>query len=315
MTDAADVVSAARERGNGDFIVIGEAASAPTVRAFMRRPGAVASTIIDPRGTTLAPVEKILATARRGGATRSTVVIAIGSGALLDTTRIAGALYDGGMVSVLVPTTLGAAIDRAVDPVARRGVITVEAPPGAVFVDYESVRHAAHDGLGTLVRDAMIEGDEFFAGIETLAPHPLARWPWPTVVDDALRVDRMHTAEERSVLELGVPFAQALTQVYALAPQAALALGLRAACLAARSVTRFAQSEYVRVLAVLALLDFALHDARIDAGDVLDAIPRDVRFSLPHAIGDVEGEMLVPRTTIRRAVTRLANVPGTAEFR
>jgi hypothetical protein len=80
-------------------------------------------------------------------------------------------------------------------------------------------------------------------------------------------------------------------------------------------VTRFAQSEYVRVLAVLALLDFALHDARIDANDVLDAIPSDVRFSLPHAIGDVEAEMRVSRATLRRAVSRLAHVPGTAEFR
>jgi 3-dehydroquinate synthetase len=315
MTHAAQVVTAARERGDGRFIVIGEAASAAATRALVRRPGALASAIVDPRGTTLAPVEKIVATARRGGATRGTVVVAVGSGALLDTARIAAALYEGGLPSILVPTTLGAAIERAVDTVARRGVIAVDALPAAVFVDYEAVGGAARDGLGTLVRDAMIEGDEFFAGIETLAPHPLARWPWPTLVDDALRVDRMHVAEERSVLELGQPFAEALTEVYALAPQAALALGLRAACLAARSVTRFAQSEYVRVLAVLALLDFALHDARIDANDVLDAIPSDVRFSLPHAIGDVEAEMRVSRATLRRAVSRLAHVPGTAEFR
>jgi len=305
----------ARDGGDGRFLVVCDAAAATLARRIRREGGAVGITIVDVAGTSLAPIEKIHAVMRRRGATCRTAVIACGGGPLLDAARIAAALYDGGAPVVLVATTLGAAIDRAVDPVARRGSAAIERAPLASLVDYNAIPKSARDGLSTLVRDAVVEGDEFFDGMETLAPHPLRKWPWESVIDDALRVDRMHVGDDRHVLELGRPFAIAIAATHAIPPQHALALGIRAACLVGRRVASFGERDHLRVLAVLALLGFSLHHPDIDADAVMDAIPSGTRFALPHAIGDVEAGLVVPRQTLRRTIARLTTTPGAAEFR
>lgn len=312
---ASDVARFARERGDGRFVVFADAAAAPLARRIVRQPGALGSATLDVRGAGFEPIDRAIATLQRRRATRSSVIVAVGAGPLLDAVRIAAALYEGGTECVLVATTLGSAIERGVDAVARRGALAVTRPVAELFVDYDALPNAARDGLGTLVRDAVIEGDEFFDGMETLAPHPLAKWPWESVVDDALRVDRMHNGDDRRVLDLGRPFAAAIAAVHPIPPQVALVLGLRAACLTARRIVRFGERDHLRVLAVLALLGFSLHDRRIDARAVLDAIPGEARFALPHAIGDVESGVAVPRPTLRKAIARLTAPPGASEFR
>jgi 3-dehydroquinate synthetase len=306
---------AAQTAGDGRFVTVFEAGARALARRLARHPGAAGMVEIDARGTTLGVVDTLHAALKRRGATSRTIVVACGSGALLDAVRLAAALYDGGARTLLVATTLGAAIDRGVDPVARRGSSAVTAPALGLYVDYEAIPRSAKDGLGTLVRDALIEGDEFFDGLETLSPHPLRKWPWESVIDDAMRVDRMHAGDDRQVLELGVPFARAIAATRAVSAQTALALGIRAACLTARRVAQFGERDHLRVLAVLALLGFALHDERIDADAVLAHIPNDTRFALPHAIGDVEAGLAIPRVTLRRSIARLTTTPGTAEFR
>jgi 3-dehydroquinate synthetase len=306
---------AARDAGDGRFVTFCDAAAAPLARRLGREPGAAGVTVVDVRGTTLAIVDTLHAVLKRRGATSKTIVVACGAGPLLDAVRVAAALYEGGARTLLVATTLGAAIDRGVDPVARRGASSVSAPPLGLYVDYDAIPRYAKDGLGTLVRDALIEGDDFFDGLETLSPHPLKRWPWESVIDDALRVDRMHAGDERRVLELGLPFARAIAATRIVAPQTALALGIRAACLTARRTANFSERDHLRVLAVMALLGFALHDERIDADAVLEAIPSTTRFALPHAIGDVEAGLTIPRAALRRSIARLTTTPGTAEFR
>jgi 3-dehydroquinate synthetase len=304
----------ARAGGEGRFVTFCDAAALGLARQIARQPGGAGLTTIDVRGTTLAVVDRIhAALSRRGAAAHS--VVACGAGPLLDAVRIASALYDGGAQTFLVATTLGAAIDRGVDPVARRGTTALTAPAAGLSVDYAAIPRYAKDGLGTLVRDALIEGDEFFDGLETLSPHPLRKWPWESVIDDALRVDRMHAGAERAVLELGRPFARAIAATRTVGAQTALALGIRAACLTARRVADFNERDHLRVLAVLALLGFSLHDERIDADAVLAKIPGETRFALPHAIGDVEAGIAIPRAALRRSIARLTTTPGTAEFR
>ena len=316
MNPAADALArTAREGGDGSFIAFCDAGAAGLARRLTRAPGALGATVIDPRGTSLAVIDNLHAVLKRRKATRGTIVIACGAGSLLDAVRIAAALYDGGLRSVLLATTLGAAIDRGVDPIARRGATALAAPTLALNVDYASIPRSAKDGLSTLVRDAFIEGHDFFDGLETLSPHPLRKWPWESVIDDALRVDRMHAGDERRVLELGLPFARAIAATHSVAPQTALALGIRAACLTARRVGDFGERDHLRVLAVLALLGFSLHDERIEADAVIARIPSQTRFTLPHAIGDVEAGFSVPRAALRRSIARLTTTPGTAEFR
>lgn len=312
---AAECGRAARAAGDGRFVVFSDAAALPLARRIAAKPGGTAPVVVDPRGTTLGVIDTLHAALKRRGATRRTVVVACGAGPLLDAVRLAAALYDGGAPALLVATTLGAAIDRGVDPVARRGPTALNAPALALYVDYASIPRGAKDGLGTLVRDALIEGDDFFDGLETLSPHPLRKWPWESVIDDALRVDRMHSGDDRQVLDLGLPFARAIASAHSVAPQTALALGIRAACLTARRVAEFGERDHLRVLAVLALLGFSLHDQRIDADAVLEGIPGETRFALPHAIGDVEAGLAIPRATLRRSIVRLTTTPGAAEFR
>jgi 3-dehydroquinate synthetase len=305
----------ARDAGDGRFITFCDASAQAFARRIGREPGAAGVTLLDVRGTTLAVIDKIHAALSRRHATKDTVVIACGAGALLDTVRIGAALYDGGARTFLVATTLGAAIDRGVDPVARRGTTALTVAPLGLTVDYAAMPRFAKDGLGTLVRDALIEGDDFFNGIETLSPHPLRKWPWESVIDDALRVDRMHAGDDRKILELGLPFAHAIAATQTVGAQTALALGIRAACLTARRVANFSERDHLRVLAVLALLGFSLHDERIDADAVLAKIPGGTKFALPHAIGDVEAGLAIPRATLRRSIARLTTTPGSSEFR
>jgi 3-dehydroquinate synthetase len=312
---AAACAHVARAAGDGRFVVFCDAPAQPLARRIAREPGATGAGVIDARGTTLAVVDKLHAGLIRRKATRDTVIIACGAGPLLDAVRIAAALYEGGARTFLVATTLGAAIDRGVDPIARRGMTAITTPALGLSVDYTAIPRGAKDGLGTLVRDALIEGDDFFDGLETLSPHPLGKWPWESVIDDALRVDRMHAGDDRQILELGRPFARAIAATHAVSAQTALALGIRAACLTARRVANFGERDHLRVLAVLALLGFSLHDARIDADAVLAKIPGDARFALPHAIGDVEAGLAIPRATLRRSIARLTTTPGAAEFR
>jgi len=155
----------AREAGDGRFVTFCDAAALPLARRIAREPGSAGTTVADVRGTTLAVVDKLHAVLRRRAATRRTTIVACGAGALIDAVRLAAALYDGGARVILVATTLGAAIDRGADPVARRGASAVEVPPLGLYVDYAAIPRYAKDGLGTLVRDALIEGDEFFDGL------------------------------------------------------------------------------------------------------------------------------------------------------
>jgi 3-dehydroquinate synthetase len=316
MTHSATAhAAAARAAGDGSFVTFADAGARPLALRLGRERGSLGMAVVDPRGTTLAAIDTLHAVMTRKGVNRSTVAIACGAGPLLDAVRIAAALYEGGIPVYLIATTLGAAIDRGVDPVAKRGKTRVDVPAIGLAVEYTAIPRCAKDGLSTLVRDAVIEGDDFFDGLETLSPHPLRKWPWESVIDDALRVDRMHAGDERQILELGLPFAQAIAAAHTVAPQTALALGIRAACLAARRITAFNERDHLRVLAVLALLGFALHDERIDADAVLEKIPHATRFALPHAIGNVEAGFAIPRPALRRSIARLTTTPGTAEFR
>ena len=80
-----------------------------------REPGSGGTTVVDVRGSSLAIVDRLHGVLRRRGAGSKTVVVACGAGALLDAVRIATALYEGGLRTLLIATTLGAAIDRGVD--------------------------------------------------------------------------------------------------------------------------------------------------------------------------------------------------------
>jgi 3-dehydroquinate synthetase len=270
---------------------------------------------LETRGEGVEPVAAVLATLERRNAGRGSVAVAYGDGPLVDAVRIGAGLYRGGIPVIVVATSLGALLERATDTVARRGAMTFERPPLAVLFDERDFGRTARDGLALLARNALIEGHDLFASLETLAPHAPGRWPWASLGADALHVDRMHRDAERAVFGLGQPFAQAISRTAGLRPQPALAIGLRAAALAGRAVTGLPRADHLRLVTLLALLGYPLFDERIDPSAVLAALPLEATFVVPHAIGDIEANVRIPRPTLRRIIGRLASPPGAVEFR
>jgi len=277
--------------------------------------GLGATVALDTRGDGLEPVATVLATLERRKAGRGFVAVAYGDGPLVDAVRIGAGLFRGGIPVVVVATSLGALLERATDAVARRGSIAFERPPLAVLFDERDFARTARDGLALLARNALIEGHDLFASLETLAPHAPGRWPWASLGADALHVDRMHRDAERAVFGLGQPFARAIAATAGLRSQPALAIGLRAAALAGRAVTGLPRADHLRLVTLLALLGYPLFDERIDPSAVLAALPLETTFVVPHAIGDVEANVRIPRATLRRIIGRLASPPGAIEFR
>jgi 3-dehydroquinate synthetase len=277
--------------------------------------GLGATVALDARGESIEAVAAVLATLERRKAGPGFVAVAYGDGALVDTVRIGAGLYRGGIPVIVVATSLGALLERATDPIARRGAIALERAPRAVLFDERDFARTARDGLALLARNALIEGHDLFTSLETLAPHAPGRWPWASLGADALHVDRMHHDAERAVFGLGEPFARAIADTAGLRPQQALAIGLRAAALAGRAVTGLPRADHLRLVTLLALLGYPLFDERIDPSAVLAALPHEATFVVPHAIGDVEANVRIPRATLRRIVGRLATPPGAVEFR
>ncbi len=303
-------MQAIRDAGGGreSFVVF----RGPRTVALRGLGGTVA---LDARGDGFDAIARVVAALERRGANAGTVAVAHGDGALGDAVRIGASLYHGGIGVILVTTSLGGLLARATDAVARRGSVAVQRAPLAVLIDERDFARTARDGLALLARNALIEGHDLFESLETLAPHAPRRWPWAALGADALHVDRMHGEDERAVFTLGQPFAQAIAQTTGLRSQPALALGLRAAALAGRAVAGMPRADHLRLVTLLALLGYPLFDARIDARAVLAALPPDEMFALPHAIGDVEPNVRVPRAMLRRIVARLATPPGAVEFR
>jgi len=128
------------------------------------------------------------------GADRETLVIGVGGGVAGDLFGFAAATYMRGVPFVNVATSLVAMVDASiggktgVDLGAGKNLAGAFRDPLAVFCDVGSLatlpeKHL-REGLAELVKHGIIEGNEAFEALETLAPHPLRKWPWETVVAD-----------------------------------------------------------------------------------------------------------------------------------
>jgi 3-dehydroquinate synthetase len=206
--------------------------------------------------------------------------------------------------------------------------------PVAVFCDVDALatlkeRHL-REGLAELVKHGIIEGDETFDALETLAPHPLRKWPWETVVADSLRIKAMIVSDDkyeagaREILNLGHTFGHAIERVsnFRTTHGDAVSIGLRAAGLLAMRTGRFSPEEHLRVLSLLTLLRLPLVAPSHDVDALIAAMTNDkktrsgtLRFVLPRTIGDVEFGVTVPARTLRTVLGRVGSPPGAAELR
>lgn len=281
----------------------------------------------------LAMVERVHEALLEAGADRGTLVIGVGGGVASDLFGFAAATYMRGVPYMHVATTLVAMVDASIGGKTgvdlRRGknMAGLFRDPVAVFAHIDALQTLPYrqirEGLAEVLKAAVIEGDDFYESIETLAPHPFWRWPWLEIVAQAIKVKTMIVADDReesgirALLNLGHTFGHALETAsnYRVSHGVGVALGLRAAGLLAMRTGRYSEEEHLRVLATMALLGMPLSTS-VDADDAFAAMQSDkkkrngkLRFVLPHAIGDVEYGVEAPDRLVKAVLTRLQQSP------
>lgn len=281
----------------------------------------------------LSTVERVLERMLEAGVERNDVIAGVGGGVASDLFGFAGATYMRGVRYVHVATSLVAMVDAAiggktgVNLRAGKNLAGAFRDPIAVFCDVAALAtlppRSMREGLAETVKAAVIEGGEFFAMLEELAPHPLARWPWENVVEHAVKVKTMIVADDRveagirATLNLGHTFAHAIERAsgYGVSHGEAVSLGLRAAGLLALRTGRLQEAEHLRVLTLLALLGLPLQ-TKVAPAAIHSAMGGDkkkkggrLRFVLPRAIGDVEHGVEVDARSVRAVLDRLNDPP------
>ncbi len=342
--DAAPHVGAfVRERSYPRAVVLADANLAGRAKRIARAAGARTPVLTFPLGERrkrMRTIERVLDALAEAGADRATLAIGVGGGVGGDLFGFAAATYMRGIPFVNVATSLVAMVDASiggktgVDLAAGKNLAGVFKDPVAVFCDIGALEtlpeRQLREGLGELVKHGIIEGNEVFEALETLAPHPLRKWPWETVVSDSLRIKAMIVGDDRleagsrEILNLGHTFAHAIERVsnYRTSHGEAVSIGLRAAGMLALRTGRFSAQEHLRVLSLLTLLRLPLIAPVEDASALLAAMASDkktragtLRFVLPRTIGDVEFGVTVPTRSVRAVLQRMSAEPSPAEFR
>ena len=308
---------------------IASAAGGPPVLAFA----------LGESGKRLATVERVLDEMLRAGVERSDLVLGVGGGVASDLFGFSCAAYMRGVRYAHVATSLVAMVDAAIGGktgVNLRGGKNLAGAfrdPAGVFCEVGMLAtlpaRARREGLAEIVKAAIIEGGVFFEALEELAAHPLARWPWASVIESAIKVKTMIVADDRQeagvreTLNLGHTFAHAIERAsnYEATHGEAVAVGLRAAGLLALRSDRFSEAEHLRVLTLLTLLGLPLQ-TQVAPEVILAAMQGDkkkragrMRFVLPRTIGDVEYGVECDPRSVRAVLRRLQEAPETFRAR
>lgn len=120
-------------------------------------------------------VEEIAAWLNRQGATRSSLLVAIGGGALLDFAGFLAAIYKRGIAVAYFPTTLLAMVDAAfggktaIDVLGVKNLVGVVREPHAVFIEeaFLSTLPATEilSGFGELLKYGLLEGNPLWSSL------------------------------------------------------------------------------------------------------------------------------------------------------
>jgi 3-dehydroquinate synthase len=288
----------------------------------------------------LRTVETVLDALAAEGADRRTTIVGVGGGVAGDLFGYVAASYMRGVPFVNIATSVVAMVDASVggktgvDLAAGKNLAGAFRDPIAVFAAVETLDtlplRQLREGLGEVVKHAVLEGEDAFARLEELAPFSLREWPWQEIIAESIRIKAMVVADDRlesgsrELLNLGHTFAHGFEYAtnYRISHGAAVSLGLRAAGLLALKRKMFSRDEHLRMLSLLALLKLPLYDEGFEVNAVLEGMAADkkardgsLRFVLPHAIGDVDFGVTAPIGAVRSVVERLTAPPGAREFR
>jgi 3-dehydroquinate synthase len=281
----------------------------------------------------LRTVEAVLDALAEAGVDRQSTVLGVGGGVAGDLFGFAAASYMRGVPFVNLATSVVAMVDASVggktgvDLAAGKNLAGAFCDPIAVFAAIETLdtlpARQLREGLGEVVKHAILEGGVAFTRLEELASLSLRAWPWDAIVAESIRIksalvldDRLESGR-RELLNLGHTFAHGLEYAtdYRLSHGAAVSIGLRAAGLLAIRRKMFSREEHRRLISLLTQLKLPLHDEDFETEGVLEGMAADkkarngaLRFVLPRAIGEVERGIAVPLSTVRAVVERLHTV-------
>lgn len=331
-----------RDRHVTRYVVVSDANVLSYAQTLTRGIGgrlALLTFTLGERRKRLSTLEAVLEALVKSGADRHTTIVGFGGGVASDLFGFAASVYMRGVPYIHVATSLVAMVDAAiggktgVDLDAGKNLAGTFSDPIAMFAHVDALRTLPYrhlrEGLAEVVKHGIIEGNDVFDSLETLAPHPFWKWPWETIVADSQNVKRMIVSDDRleqglrETLNLGHTFGHGIERAsnYRVSHGAAVSIGLRAAGLLALRTGRFSRDDHMRVLTLLTLLRMPLWTREVPA-HVLSAMSADkkkregrLRFVLPREIGDVEYGVTVPDRSVRAVLERVTAPPGGGEFR
>ncbi len=177
-----------------------------------------------------------------GGASRESLLLALGGGALTDLVGLAAATYMRGIRTIYVPTTLLAMVDAsiggktAIDYAGVKNLIGAFHPPLEVLIDLRYLDTLPIDqlfsGYGEVIKTALLSGSDLWREVASLGdPQYATSEQWRAIIEQCLiykqrivQEDPTETTGLRRVLNLGHTTAHALEAFALTKPRGARAL-------------------------------------------------------------------------------------------
>lgn len=267
------------------------------------------------RAKTMRVLGRLLRGMARGGATRDSLVIALGGGTVGDLAGFAAAVYARGVPVIQVPTTLLAQVDAAIG--GKTGVDLPEGKnlagafhhPAAVLADTGVLGTLSdrqfRSGLAEVVKYGVIRSPRLFSLLERNVPAVLARKPelLAGIVAECARIKAGIVSRDeresglRMVLNFGHTIGHAVESVsgYRLLHGEAVSIGMVLAARISAGRGLCATTVPLRISGLLAKLGLPVRVPRgLSAAKIMEVMGRDkkvranrLRFVLTRIIGGV----------------------------
>ncbi|MGA2496900.1 MAG: 3-dehydroquinate synthase [Tepidisphaeraceae bacterium] len=284
------------------------------------------------KNKTLATISTIYDTLLTWSIERTTPVLALGGGVVGDMAGFAAATVLRGVPFVQIPTTLLAMVDASVggktgvDHAVGKNLIGAFHQPIAVLIDPAALKtlppRELRSGLAECIKHDIIRDAAGFADLERNIRRALALdidYLADLVAHNVAIKARVVAADpfekgERAHLNFGHTFGHAIETIsnYAYAHGECVALGMVAACHAAKALGMIDRASCDRVAALLRAAELPTKGLTLPIDNVVSAMIYDkkvksgnVRFVLPSAIGAVTVRDDVPAEIVRDAVASL----------
>ncbi|HLJ84104.1 MAG TPA: 3-dehydroquinate synthase family protein [Candidatus Eremiobacteraceae bacterium] len=342
---AADVVRAVRAaKADGVALVFDKrvAGRASEMTARLRRAGFRVICSLGVRGgegiKRLSFVNRLCDYLAACAAERSSIIVAVGGGAVTDAVGFAAATYMRGISWIAVATTVLGMADAAiggktgVDVARRKNLVGAFWQPSASIADLRALATLPvihrRTGMTEIIKAAVI-GDARLLEMCSTFDIRSDGTDWRALIARGaavkLRIAARDPKErgERAKLNLGHTVGHALesASAFRMSHGAAVAIGLRAAGLLSISRGLWQPHDHARMLQALAYAGLPLHTPIASSAAAFAALKSDKkrvagssRFVLPTSIGKVIHGVTVRDAAVRRIMCRCSRPPGRDEL-